>query len=94
MLQSPHRYSPRAAPDIARARRDLVLGLMRTQKIITDAQYETAMHEKIRTAPAKKSDESAYFLAALRDQLADRYSLPLLLSQGWRIFTTLDPSAA
>jgi penicillin-binding protein 1B len=91
MLQSPNRYSPRSAPEIARERRDLVLGLMQTQNIITDSQYAAALTERVRTAPAKKSDESAYFLAALRDQLAERYSLPLLLSQGWRIFTTLDP---
>jgi len=91
MLQSPNRYSPRAAPGVARERRDIVLGLMRAQRLITDAQYAAALKEKVGAAPAKKSDETAYFLAALRDQLSERYTLPVLMSEGWKIYTTLDP---
>jgi penicillin-binding protein 1B len=91
MLQSPHRYSPRAAPAIAEERKKMVLGLMRDQKVITEDQYAAVLREKIHLIPIKKSNEAAYFLATLRDQLSERYALPVLLSAGWKIFTTLDP---
>ncbi len=91
MLQSPNRYSPRNTSNVAEERKKIVLGLMRDQKFITEDQYRSAITEKIRLIPIKKSDEAAYFLAALRDQLSERYALPVLLSDGWKIFTTLDP---
>ena len=91
MLQSPNRYSPRNVNGTAEDRRKIVLGLMREQNFISEEQYQVALHERLHLSPPKKSDEAAYFLAAIRDQLSDRYSLPVLLSEGWRIFTTLDP---
>jgi len=90
-LQSPNRYSPRAAPAVAQERRKLVLGLMRAQNVISETQYRAALKEIVRLTPAKKSNEAAYFLTALHDQLSERYEFPVILSQGWRIFTTLDP---
>jgi len=91
MLQSPNRYSPRAVPAMARDRRKMVLGLMRAQGVISPDQYRKALVEQVHLTPVKKSNEAAYFLAALHDQLSERYELPVMLSQGWRIFTTLDP---
>jgi len=91
MLQSPNRYSPRAAPAVARDRRKIVLGLMRAQNAITESQYRAALKEDVRLTPVKKSNEASYFLAALHDELSERYELPVMLNQGWRIFTTLDP---
>jgi len=91
MLQSPNRYSPRTTLQAAQARRKIVLGLMRDQKFISESQYKSALGEKIRPVAIKKSNEAAYFLANVHSQLADRYSLPVFLNQGWTIFTTLDP---
>src|ERR1700739_3159770 len=42
-------------------------------------------------ASVKKTNEAAYFLAMIREELGKRYELPALISQGWKIFTTLDP---
>jgi penicillin-binding protein 1B len=91
MLQSPNRFSPRGSPVVARARRKMVLNLMRNQGLISEVQYRAALRETIHLTPTRKSNEAAYFLAALHDQLSERYEIPVMLSQGWRIFTTLDP---
>ena len=79
MLQSPNRYSPRNASGVSIERRKIVLGLMHDQGVITEEQYQLALTEKIHLAPAKKSNDAAYFLATLRDQLSDRYLPPVLL---------------
>lgn len=91
MLQSPNRYSPRQFPQVARERRSLVLQLMRQQEFISEAQYKAALVEPLRLVPARSAKEASYVLAALRDQLAGQYSWTALISQGWRIFTTIDP---
>lgn len=92
LLQSPNRYSPRRSLETSRKRRDTVLGLMHSQGIITEAQLRRSKAEKIAvSAGSGKENEAAYFLASLQDDLEDRYTLPVLLSAGWRIFTTLDP---
>ncbi len=91
MLQSPRRYSPRNASVLAQERKKIVLGLMRDQKFISDPQYKTALAQHIRLTPVRKSNDAAYFLAMIRDDLGERYDLPALLSGGWKIFTTLDP---
>jgi penicillin-binding protein 1B len=91
LLHSPNRLSPRTAMAAARARRNVVLALMRDQNLLAPAPYAQALQEPIRLAPEKtKRSPAAYFLAMLRDQLEGRYSAQALASQGWRIFTTLD----
>lgn len=94
MLQSPNRLSPRTGFKLASARSRVVLGLMREQGRLTPEQFRVAMAEHIRVAPSdRRANDAAYFLARLHDELADRYSLPVLLSEGWKIYTTLDPAA-
>jgi penicillin-binding protein 1B len=91
-LQSPNRLSPRSFPQAAIARRQIVLGMMRAQELISDVQYQQASTEVLSLKPlAPAGNEAPYFLATLQDTLAQRYALPILLSQGWRIYTTLDP---
>ena len=91
MLQSPNRFSPRVDPKMSLARRKIVLNLMRDQKVISDSQYRSAQKEKISLAPVRGTNNASYFLSALHDELSDRYSLPVLLNQSWKVFTTLDP---
>lgn len=92
MLRSPNRLSPRMDLKASVARQKVVLGLMRDQERITLPQFSAALGQKIVVpSSAQRSNDAAYFLALLHDELGERYSLPLLVSQGWKIFTTLDP---
>ncbi len=91
MLQSPRRFSPRTSLKLSEERKKIVLGLMRDQKIITDADYILGVAQRVTLAPLPRSGESAYFLAHLRDELGERFEMSAMLAQGWSIYTTLDP---
>lgn len=92
LLHSPNKLSPRTAAKAAIDRRRRVLLLMSDQGIIAPAARAAALKEPLRLTPSRvRRSDPTYFLETLRDDLAQRYSLDLLLSQGWRLFTTLDP---
>jgi penicillin-binding protein 1B len=92
MLQSPNNYSPRANPKIARERRNLVLALMFGQGFISPEQFKAALLEPITPTTLRvHAGDAPYFVASLQDNLLQKYTLNILLTQGWNIFTTLDP---
>ena len=92
LLQSPNHYSPRADPVIARQRRNLVLALMQGQKLITPEQFSAALKEPFKLAPlGARAGEAPYFIATLQEMLLQKYSLAVLMTQGWRIYATIDP---
>jgi penicillin-binding protein 1B len=92
LLQSPNHYSPRADLRIAQQRRNLVLALMKNQSFISEEQFADAVKQPIRLAPATaRAGEAPYFVSTLQESLAQQYSLGVLMTQGWRIFSTLDP---
>lgn len=92
MIRAPNYYSPHRHPERARARRDVVLGLLREQDEIGQELYETALSQPLDTVPPPKvAVRAPYFVDFVRDELLDRYSGDVLTSEGYRIFTTLDP---
>lgn len=92
LLQSPNRYSPRSDLTRAKQRRNLVLSLMRAQEHITEQELKMASLEPIRLAPLPpRAGQAPYFVSSLQDMLLQRYSFGTLMSEGWRIYTTLDP---
>jgi len=91
MIQAPSYYSPggarRAELD---ARKDLVLGRMRTLGFIEEAAYAQAAAERVSFAPAGKSSISApHFVFYVLSQLEERYG-PNALISGLKVTTTLD----
>jgi penicillin-binding protein 1B len=91
LIQSPNAISPYRHPDRARARRDLVLDLMRQQGRLGEAEYEAAVAEPLALAPPTvEPRESRYFLDALRRELPSAYDHELLTSGGLTIHSTLD----
>ncbi len=91
LIRDPRRYNPAQSPEVARERRDLVLGLMHDQERITDDQLARARGAPlaVRRRDARVND-APYFVDYVLRELADRYPRRLLQSQGLRIFTTLD----
>lgn len=92
--KSPTHYDPREHPELAKARRDLVLSLMEKQERIGSAEASRARAEPLSVAaPAvPPSGPAAYFAEEVRHQLEERlgeglYQPPL------RVFTTLDLDA-
>jgi len=67
---------------VADARRKIVLALMRDQKFITDDQYQSALREVVHLVPIKKSNDAAYFLAALAGPAFRTVSAPCFIERG------------
>lgn len=93
MVKGPTVYDPRRHPELALRRRNVVLQIMQSQKVITQAQFAIA-HRKplgvVERAPAGTSPYPA-FLQFVHLQLQRDYREEDLRSEGLRIFTTLDP---
>jgi penicillin-binding protein 1A len=87
--KSPVGYDPSRFSDRAKARRDLVLGLMAEQGFITAADVARARAEPVVTAPnGGMSAPASYFVDAVR-QTAERAGVNLMTG-GYRVHTTAD----
>ena len=86
-------YNPRRNPERAKERRDLILGLMAENDIISDRQRIVAQGKPLMTANARRAGQREYpaFLELARAQLQRDYRLEDLQTEGLHIFTTLDP---
>ena len=88
--KSPVGYDPVRFPDRAKARRDLILGLMAQQGFITAQLAQRTRQEPIRTVKdGGVSTPAEYFVDAVR-QSAERLGVDVTTG-GYRLHTTLDP---
>ncbi len=94
IISSPSAYSPRANPNDAGERRNLVLQKMNEQGDITDEEYEEAARQALPAASAIEKPEvdslSPYFTDWLRQQLVDKYGAGRAFGGGLDVVTTLD----
>jgi penicillin-binding protein 1B len=93
MVKGPSVYDPRKHPELALKRRNVVLQVMQSQNVITQAQFLAARQKPlgvVQRAPAGTSPYPA-FLQFVHRQLERDYREEDLRSEGLRIFTTLDP---
>jgi penicillin-binding protein 1B len=91
LISAPNAISPYQNLEKATERRDRVLDRMQKLKMITGYDYHRALQEKIiAQPPVEKHRKAPYFIDFLRQQLIDVYSPEVLVSEGLRIFTTLD----
>jgi len=92
MIKGPSLYNPLRNPERARERRNVVLGLMAQQGVITPAQAEAA-----RAAPLglnnkhRIRDSFPAYLELVRRQLRQEYREEDLTTLGLSIFTAFDP---
>ena len=94
LIRSPYRYNPFRDPEQALSRRDFVLGNMRDEGFITDAQLE---QERARPLGVKESPQAPgqardadYFSAEVVRQLLPRFGEETLYRHGLAIYTTMD----
>ncbi len=92
IIRAPSYYSPHRHPERATSRRDLVLSLLYEQGDIDQAAYELALNEPLATAaPDTVGVRAPYFVDYVSRELSKRFPARVLQSEGFRIFTTLDP---
>jgi 1A family penicillin-binding protein len=90
--QSPAGYDPFSNPEGAKARQQVVLGLMVEAGTITQAQADVAYQEELHYVTPKVTFAAPHFVVYVRQLIEARYGADLLYQQpGIRVQTTLDP---
>ncbi|HEX7708146.1 MAG TPA: PBP1A family penicillin-binding protein [Thermoanaerobaculia bacterium] len=91
MIRSPNVLSPIRHSERVKDRRNLILGLMRDQGMVSDEEYRDAVKSPMSVNPFPKSSRSApFFVDFVLKQLRETYPETQLKTEGLRIFTTLD----
>ncbi|MFC4727806.1 penicillin-binding protein 1B [Coralloluteibacterium thermophilus] len=95
MIRGPSYYDPRRYPERAKARRDLVLGVMAETGVITEAERDAARARplSITSSPGVAANRYPAFMDLVRRQLADDFPQDALRGAGLSVMTTLAPSA-
>ena len=94
LIRAPNYYSSadRHSERGAQAR-DRVLAQMLENKYITEADVQDAKRAPLRIArTAVSGSEAPYFVDMVKDHLLDKYSENELISENFRVYTTLDPA--
>ena len=89
----PSGYSPIHEPEIAKARRDLVLQQMASQHDVTPQEQAAASRTPLGVydqPPAQQRGPAAYFVQYVTDQLVTRYGAHETFEGGLRVYTSLD----
>jgi penicillin-binding protein 1B len=91
MIRGPNYYTPYHHPQRALARRNHVLREMNGMGMITRAQFAQASAAPLGVSrESVEASQAPYFVDMIQDELLDHFSEEDLLSQSYRIYTTLD----
>jgi penicillin-binding protein 1B len=92
MIQGPTRYSPDRHPEVARARRNIVLGTMTRDGWLTVAQASAAAQEPVAVIPVKNNEAglAPYFIDYVNRMAEAQPEDDTEPGQGRRIYTTID----
>ncbi|MFT5063824.1 MAG: penicillin-binding protein 1B [Gammaproteobacteria bacterium] len=93
MVKGPSYYNPRRNTEKATARRDLVLDVLVREEVITQAQSDQTKAIKVSVLGAGNRSTTRYpaFIDLVKRQLREDYRNEDIVSEGLRIYTTLDP---
>lgn len=93
IINLPGAYDPFSDPGSAKARRDVVLGKMLEYGYVSQEEHDEAVAQDLNLSRGEIEPESdnAYFLDAVRKELAEKYGDAALYEGGLKIRTTLDP---
>ncbi|MGA2095711.1 MAG: PBP1A family penicillin-binding protein [Candidatus Acidiferrum sp.] len=94
IIRAPNYYSSADRhPERGAQARDRVLTQMLDNKYITQDDFEEAKKAPLKIVrTAGSASEAPYFVDMVKDHLLDKYSENELLSENYRVYTTLDPS--
>jgi penicillin-binding protein 1B len=91
VIRGPNLYSPYKYPSRALARRNFVLRSMMEQGMLTPQETEKASAAPLGVVMRNvEGTQAPYFVDMVKDQLLSQFSEHELLSQSYRIYTTLD----
>ena len=90
--QAPAYYDPYRNWEAAKARQQVVLGLMVKQGYITPAEANAAWAEPITLTPPRVEMKAPHFVQYVREELEREFGPQMLYRGGLRVTTTLDPA--
>jgi 1A family penicillin-binding protein len=93
LIQSPSRYAPTVNPEIAIARRNVVLSAMASAGAIDPAQHAAAKQKPVTLSNGLEMKETfgLYFKEQVRKELVERFGGARVAEGGLRVFTTIEP---
>lgn len=91
LLQRPEYYRPDNNPEVARARRNVVLGAMRRAGFLTRAEWKAAVASPLGAKTYRApSDLGPYFIEHTRQFLTKRWGDDFVYNQGGSVEVTMD----
>ncbi|MEZ4555038.1 MAG: PBP1A family penicillin-binding protein [Caldilineaceae bacterium] len=90
--QLPAYYDPYSHPDRAKARQEVVLGLMVEQGLISGEEADAAWAEPLAYQPVEFDLDAPHFTLFVRQQLEAILGPEALYQTGLEVYTTLDPT--
>jgi len=92
LIRGPNLYSPYRHPQQALRVRNYVLRQMQDDDLVSAEQAREAMQTPLGVAPQNvEGSQAPFFVDMVKDQLLDKFSESDLISQSYRVYTTLDP---
>lgn len=89
--KAPSAYSPLKNPELAKKRRDIVLGQMLATEIITQEEYNTAVASRLSsTVEEKDTALPNYFVEYIRALIEKDFNLKKIYSNGLHIHTSMN----
>ncbi len=93
IIQSPEHYSPDENMEGIKARQETVVRLLVEQEIITSAEGEQIMQQKLDIKPFKSSaSKHPYYMSYLSSVLEGKIGAQKLYGGGLKVYTTIDRS--
>jgi penicillin-binding protein 1B len=93
LIQQPSFTNPFRWPERAKARRNVVLKLMRENSYISDEEYESAIATPVvLVKQGLDSAEAPFFVDLVNDTLMEKFPDYNFQSNTYRVYTTLDPN--
>jgi penicillin-binding protein 1B len=94
MIRAPNRDTPEKRPDIARARRDAILGVMHDHDWITDAELAAAKNRDVEfTGGTIPQAPYPFYLRALRAEIVKEIGIRPVIEGALTIVCEMDPDA-
>ena len=94
IVRAPNRDTPGKRPEIARARRDAILAIMKKHRWITDEQYRDAVDRDVEFAQGSiPGAPFPFYLRALRADIVKEIGVRPVIEGGLRILCEIDPEA-
>jgi len=91
IVQSPSRFNPLRSPDRARARRNIILTMMRDNGYVSDQEFSAATSAPLGVAAnTSDSEEAPYFVDLVNEQLASQFQDHDFRANSYRVYTSLD----